>query len=541
MNAETVQKFLENGFLPSPDLFGFQEKNFDKILSQNKKEKMPFFINKDIIEAFAKGFDFKVNINWHEFDRSRALLEKGRDKKTYDVFLDLLNYNISDEEKYKIKRILDEVKKDEVKIELEEEKISSSIIIINSYKEESSKKDPDDFVFYLRSRYNTMKDLLINRSELKNSISIKRVKTKQNKEIVSMIGIVLDKRTTKNGNIFFTIEDPTGEVNLLANKDNEIFKDAKDVVLDEVIGVTGVCSENFVFANKIIFPDVPITNELRKCSDEVYAAFISDVHVGSRLFLKENLLKFFDWLNGKSLNILNRGIGKKVKYLFVIGDLVDGVGIYPDQYKELDIKDVREQYAAAAEIFSGLRKDLNVIICPGQHDALRISEPQPPLDKEFAKPLWDLENVTLVSNPSLVNIHSSKIFSGFNVLIYHGASFHYYIDSVESLRLNKARDNPGEVLKFLLKKRHLAPSHSSTLYIPCRDKDPLIIDKIPDIFVSGEMHRSSMTNYNNVTLINCSCWQAKTDFQEKTGNNPDPCRVPIINLKTREVKLFDFS
>lgn len=540
MNIETIQKFLDKGFLPSPDLSDNPE-NFDKLLSQEKREKMPFVVNDDIVNALTKGFDFRVNINWHEFDKSKALLEKGRDRKTYDVFLDLLNYNDSNKEKDKIKKILDDVKKDDIKLEFEEDSSLSNVIMINSYKENSSKKEPDDFVSHFKSRYNFMRDMLINRSELKNSISIKRVKTKQNKEMVSMIGIVSDKRTTKNGNMLLTIEDLTGNVNVLINKDNEIFKDSGDVVLDEVIGVTGFCNNDLVFANKILFPDVPITNELKKCGEEVYAAFISDVHVGSRLFLKENLLKFFDWLNGKSLNILNRGIGKKVRYLFVVGDLVDGVGIYPDQYKELEIKDIKEQYAAAAEIFSKLRKDINIIICPGQHDALRISEPQPCLDKEFAKPLWNLENVTLVSNPSLVNIHSSKDFHGFNVLAYHGASFHYYISSVESLRLNNARDNPGEVLKFLLKKRHLAPSHSSTLYMPYKDKDPLIIDKVPDIFVSGEMHRSSVSNYNNVNLINCSCWQAKTDFQEKTGNNPDPCRVPIINLKTREVKIFDFS
>ena len=151
-----------------------------------------------------------------------------------------------------------------------------------------------------------------------------------------------------------------------------------------------------------------------------------------------------------------------------------------------------------------MRKDLNIIICPGQHDALRISEPQPFLDKEIAKPMWEIENVTLVSNPCLVNIHASKNFPGFDVLMYHGASFHYYIDSIDSLRQNNARDNPTEVLKFLLKKRHLAPSHSSTLYIPYKDKDPLIIEKVPDIFVSGEMHRSSLMNYNNVSFNSLS-------------------------------------
>lgn len=539
MNVEIIHKFLESGFLPSPDLLD-DFTDMEDFLSMKNYGEIPCILNKDIIKAISSGFDNKVNLNWHEFDKSRALLEKGRDVNTYNVFLDLLNYK-SGEKQNEIKKLIEEVSRDEKKVYTEEENGAAGVLVIKSFSEKPDKIEVDSFVSYLKARYNFMKNIFLSRNELINSISLNRIKTKQDKEIVSVIGVVSNKRMTKNGNMILTLEDPTGSVDVLVNKNNLVFEDAKNIVLDEVIGLNGLCGDGLIFANKIFFPDVSIANELKKTNDEVYAAFISDVHVGSRLFLKENLLKFFDWLNGKSINILHRNIGKKVKYLFVVGDLVDGIGIYPEQFKELDVKDIRKQYEAAAELFGRLRKDLNIIICPGQHDAVRISEPQPYLDKEIAKPIWGLENATLVSNPSLINIHASKSFSGFDILIYHGASFHYYIDSVDSLRMNNARDNPSEILKFLLKKRHLAPSHTSTLYIPCKDKDPLIIEKVPDFFVSGEMHRSSLMNYNNVTLINCSCWQAKTDYQEKTGNNPDPCRVPVVNLKTRKVKIYDFS
>ena len=150
-------------------------------------------------------------------------------------------------------------------------------------------------------------------------------------------------------------------------------------------------------------------------------------------------------------------------------------------------------------------------------------------------------STNIVTNPCLINIHSSENFEGFNILMYHGASFHYYVDNVDRLRQEKARDNPGIILKFLLQKRHLAPSHGSSLLIPDINNDFLVIDKIPDIIVSGDMHRSDVSRYNNVTLVNCSCWESKTDFQEKTGNNPDPCKVPIINLKTREIKIMRFD
>ena len=39
------------------------------------------------------------------------------------------------------------------------------------------------------------------------------------------------------------------------------------------------------------------------------------------------------------------------------------------------------------------------------------------------------------------------------------------------------------IMKFLLKRRHLAPSFKSTPYHPSHKEDPLLIKKIPDFFV----------------------------------------------------------
>ena len=65
-------------------------------------------------------------------------------------------------------------------------------------------------------------------------------------------------------------------------------------------------------------------------------------------------------------------------------------------------------------------------------------------------------------------------------------------------------------------------------------------DEIPDFFVSGHIHKSSVSHYGKTTLICGSCWQSTTKFQEKVGHHPEPCRVPIVNLKTRDVKLMKF-
>ena len=182
-----------------------------------------------------------------------------------------------------------------------------------------------------------------------------------------------------------------------------------------------------------------------------------------------------------------------------------------------------------------------MIICPGNHDAVRLAEPQPIFDEEFCKPLLELENAIFVSNPAVVNIGKNETFPGFDVLIYHGFSFDYFIANVDSIRNSGGYDRADLVMKFLLRRRHLAPTHGSTLYIPDKDEDPLVIKKIPDFFVTGHIHKTAIANYRNITMICGSCWQGKTSFQEKVGHHPEPSRVPLVNLQTREVKVLKFG
>ena len=82
------------------------------------------------------------------------------------------------------------------------------------------------------------------------------------------------------------------------------------------------------------------------------------------------------------------------------------------------IKDIYEQYALCAELVGKIRKDLHIVICGGNHDAIRLAEPQPILDKDLAKGFHEMPNVTLVTNPALVSIHAKRDFEGLKVLLY---------------------------------------------------------------------------------------------------------------------------
>ncbi len=399
----------------------------------------------------------------------------------------------------------------------------------------NKKLETKDFVKYFRNRFSELKNILQNRSELKGLVSIDKISG--DRQTISIMGLVSDKRVTKNKNILFEIEDLTGKVRVLINQNKpELYKKAEEITLDSIIGICGSGNKEIIFANDVIFPDAVVL-ERKKSPVEEYALFVGDLHFGSRKFLKQNFLKFIDYLGGGIKNGIDVS---KVKYLFLLGDIVSGVGNYPNQEKDLEIKDLEEQFIGLAKILEKVRKDITIIVSPGNHDGVRIMEPQPFFDEKYAWPLYDLKNVVFSENPSQVNIGSRGDFSGFNVLIYHGFSFPYYANNIVSLMKAKAMNAPDKIMKYLLKNRHLAPTHTSTQYFPL-EKDAHLIRDVPDIFVAGHTHKSAVTYYNNILLVSVSSWEGLTDYEEKMGAEPDFCKVPVVNLKTREVKVLDFE
>lgn len=415
------------------------------------------------------------------------------------------------------------------------------VVIKKSFEKSSSKRTYADFAKYFSVRFKTMEKMLRSRTELTGLTSISRVKGKTDKEEVSIIAMVLDKYLTKNNHYILTLEDYTGSIKVLVNKDNpELMELAEDIVLDEVVAVSGTANGDIIFSKSLLFPDVPLSKELKKSPYDHYAVFLGDPHFGSNVFLKNEFAKFLSWLNGNVGNATQREIAKKVKYVFLTGDLVEGVGIYPSQENDLDVVDIKDQYALFTDYLKKIPSHMKIIVIPGNHDTGRIAEPQLPLDKEYSEELCKMKNVILLSNPSMVSIDVTDEFSGIDVMLYHGYSLIYYSDAVPRIRSAGGQKAVDLILQFLMKRRHLAPTHGSTLYVPDTFEDPLAIEDVPDILATGHIHRASSSNYHNVTLLNCSCWTDITEDQEKRGLEPQPGRVPVVHLKTREVRMMNF-
>lgn len=452
--------------------------------------------------------------------------------------LELLKGLHSDNEKGKIEQAINYFNSFIPKRTQKEEKEDSDIRIINSWDIPSKKVSVEDFVKYFQARFTELKGILRDHGSLANLTSISKISSQ--KQDLSVIGIVYSKRVTKNKNVILEIEDMNGKIPILIHHSREeLISKSKSIVLDEVIGVSGNGNSEIIFANDVIFPEMS-ESQKRHSEEEKYAVFTSDIHLGSNKFIEDKFLNFLSWLNGEVGSDEQKEMSRKIRYLFITGDTVDGVGVYPGQSERLNIQDVRLQYKKLAEYLGKIRKDISIFLCPGQHDASRIAEPQPPIEKEYAEDLYSMENLHLVSNPALVEIarHGGR---GIKVLMYHGASFHSMIDDIEELRLSKAHDNPTKVSKVLLRKRHLAPQHSTTDHLPVTEIDPLVIREVPDVFATGDLHRSEVSFCGPVLLIASSCWQHMTEFEEKVGNHPDPCKVPILNLKTGKVSIIDFS
>lgn len=496
---------------------------------QEKKEILNIlFANNTIISPDFISKLENIKLNKDELQNFKNILKDKKflfmNNKTLESILQKINIQTPDKKKIQ---------------KLKEEK---NLEIVSEYKEEKKKREVSDFISYFNNRYNEIKNMLIFRPEMKNAVCINRILNSQKSENVSIIGMINSKDITKNKNIIFTIEDPTGEIKVLINKENKkLYELSKNIVLDEVVGISGKMGDKIIFSDKIIFPGIKIKEELKKSSKEGYVLFLSDLHIGSKMFLKDKFEDLLDWLNQKKGSEDQKNLSKKIRYIFITGDIVDGIGIYPSQESELSLDDIYKQYDLFIEYISKIPQNIKIIISPGNHDAVTLSEPQPRLYKEFIKKIEDFPNIFLTSNPATIKIGIDEKSKGIDVMIYHGYGFDYYIRNLESVRKGGGYNNIETLLKLLLEKRHLSPSYGSTPHLPDNIRDNLLIKEVPDILITGHIHSSpKVVNYKNISIVSCGCWQTRTPFQEKMGHIPDPAKIAMIDLKTRKPKIISF-
>ncbi len=374
----------------------------------------------------------------------------------------------------------------------------------------------EDFANYFTSRFEMLKPLLKRDKELKRTVQISRLRKMEGD--VSFIGMVTEIRTTKKKkHTIVEIEDRYGKIPVLLSKD----KFFEPLLLDEVVGIVGrkQFRKDIVYCNKLIWPPMKKHNP-SVSSTPMRVAFVSDMHVGSSTFLEREWVRFVKWLNTAE--------GKKIGCIVMPGDLVDGIGVYPNQEEELEILDIYDQYSEVARLIEDIPEHIKLVMAPGNHDAVRPAEPQPSLPPEIRE-LFDRE-ILFVGNPCTLKIN------GVEILLYHGKSFDDIIPGIPGLSYG----NPLQTMKEILKRRHLAPTYGNKTPLAPESVDYMFIDRIPDIFVTGHVHYAALEKYKGITLINASTWEGQTSFQRKMSIDPVPCKVPIVDLATGNATMKDF-
>ncbi len=397
---------------------------------------------------------------------------------------------------------------------------------------QSSDGTIEDFGGYFQDRFKRLERLLRQRIDVRSATSILDALRAQPNTRLRIVCMITEKRESRQKTIL-AVEDLKGAATVLVPQDasQDLQRKAKMLVPDQVVCLNVVKTRsNLLVAEEIILPDVAQRTQ-HKASEPVYAVLTSDMHVGSTKFTREAFNRFILWLNGKYGNMKMKEIASHVKYILVAGDIVDGVGVYPNQIKELAVKDVQKQYRLAARHLEQIPDYIEVVITPGNHDAPRKALPQPAIVDTFLEVLRESRSVHSFGSPCTISIH------GVEVLMFHGRSLDDIISTVPGM----SHMHPEKAMRLLLQSRHLAPLYGGKTPLSPEKRDPLVIERLPDIFHAGHVHSLGYSDYRGVLLVNSGCWQEQTDYMARNGFTPTPAKVPVVDLQTLEVSAIPFD
>ena len=414
-------------------------------------------------------------------------------------------------------------------------------IIYDSNNSINSGEGVEGYTSLFRSRFDKSLKILTNRPDSKRIKKIASIKqflnqsrinpksqSKENlEESLFIAGLIMEKKIKKNS-YNLAIDDQSGLLEAFAY-DEDLKKQISSLILDQMVMIeleNNPKRKNHVI-KKIFSLDVPDRIPNRSHS-EAYSVLISDLHIGSKFFMEDEFQMFLNWLNGKEEN---KDIVSKIKYICICGDLIDGIGIFPHQDRELLEKDSFSQMEHATNLLAKIPKHIQVFMIPGNHDLGRRALPQPAIPRKYADKIYSLSNITMLGNPCMINM------DGVKTLMFHGQSLDDTIATIPGLSYSK----PAEAMKILLKSRHLSPIYGQRTPIAPELEDMMVIEDVPDIFHSGHVHVIDVDSYKGTLVVNSGAWQTQTPFQRAMGITPTPGIAIVVNLATLRPYQINFA
>lgn len=196
---------------------------------------------------------------------------------------------------------------------------------------------------------------------------------------------------------------------------------------------------------------------------------------------------------------------KKDMYCFFISDLHIDSGLFNKKYYTSFINWLEEQ-----------KEEMNIFVVgdvsSNIEDVEKLLSDIPKIHKvHLVKGETDPGIEKFLSSPFLFQVEDVKLF------LFHNKKLDDYVN---------LWGTPDNAISNLVKKRHLDPifTTESKIY----EKDPYLLDRIPDIIVAGHTHIPSSTNYKGVTILATGSFISQPIFW-------------LTNLRTREIFKVDFS
>jgi DNA polymerase II small subunit len=366
------------------------------------------------------------------------------------------------------------------------------------------------------SRYRQLAPLVRGRPALENVRAVRDLRPMDVPQ--SAIGLVREVRTTsKHHHTIVTLDDETGSAEVLVPHGSAVAR--VTFLPDEVVGLKLRWSgsrDRLPTALAVERPEVPAARPNGRSTRPRRALLLSDLHVGSKTFLERDWEALVGFLNERGPQ---PELARSVDTVVIAGDLVDGIGVYPRQERDIAIPDVVEQYVELARRLAELPRRLTIVAVPGNHDAVSPAEPQPALPPSLARPLGP--NVRLLANPSTFSL------GGTLVAAYHGRGFDDLIPALPGASYAR----PTEVMRRMLQMRHLAPIYGHRTPLAPAERDGLVLDPVPDILVTGHLHTYGVDRYRDVLMVNASAWQGETDYQRMRNIVPHPSQATVVDLQ----------
>ena len=397
------------------------------------------------------------------------------------------------------------------------------VILFDPTKKVTSAEGIDGFTALFSDRYSKLLRIMMQRSQAKKMIPIGSVTGGKLGEEIFVAGLLMDRKSERDVTKL-VIDDPTGSLEVLVFN-QELQETANSLLMDQFVmaGITNGKNGGFI-VKELLVPDIP-DHIANRSKSETYAVLISDIHIGSKYFMEKEFVEFIAWLSSPD------PVARKVRFLLICGDIIDGVGIFPNQDKELLLTDMDEQMAKAAQMLDKVPKHIKTFIIPGNHDPGRRALPQPAIPEKHNMSLWNRENFFMMGNPAFLDLNGVK------VLMFHGQS----LDDVVGTTPGLSYAQPAKAMRALLRTRHLSPIYGKRTPIAPELEDFMVINEVPDIFHSGHVHVVDLDMYKGTLIVNSGAWQSQTGYQASVGITPTPGIAIIVNLATMKVFTKDFT